>query len=425
MPDNALVETLATVGRPGEADGSTREALQRPHCMDGDIPSGASGIELLRGTNMCTAYALEKLDLAGSLLRFLKHSPSIDEDSREGEGSATIDMSSWESLKQVLASQGPGGMQQLVRALHAIIEIGERFPVWHQKRERGLRALTDPVSLKLKHMQSTAAEKKQLSVPVEPIAPLSELRRYLLRVTPVVAEGYLCYCHAITGATIMQRVGSGDFEKATVTGFEVLIGEVPLPIHTIQRQGKEPEKVLLAMREHRLVSASLSKSAERDLAVALYRLLVFAGCTSYPELVKCMRGTLQASAGPEMEESPTVSQEVENLRDIAMEAAIRCGNERACQIFDAELARIAEAEEGAPKGAGNAATDNTVHPHMRAHTVSLVASDEIPFDVFWPMVRDDILGAVREACPRGHHSAESAIQALLALASSVALFLGS
>ncbi|CAJ1376741.1 unnamed protein product [Effrenium voratum] len=398
-PDASLAETIAAVGRAdarGTPD-STLEALQRLRHyleMDGDIPSGLLGLDLLRATNMCTAYAFEKLDLAGHLLSFLRCG--------EPEDRRSINVNSWECLTKALSSV-PGGMKQLIRTLHAIIEIGEKFPVWHQKRERGLRALTDPVNLKVRHVHSSP---KQFSVPVEPIAPISELRRYLLRVTPVVAEGFLSYCHSIVGANILERTNSSaDWEKATVTAFEVLIGEIPLPIHTIQRPGKDAQKVLLAMREHQLLTAP---NTANELCVHLARLQVAAGSTMYHAVVKAMRSSIQDFLSSDMEESLTLSPEVETLRDAAMVAAKSLPD--ACEILDAELARVAAAAD-APKSGNATASDNTVHPHMRAHTVSLVASDEIPFDVFWPMVRDDILGAVREVCPRGHHSSESAIQA--------------
>lgn len=323
----------------------------------------------------------------------------------------SISSENWVSLTDVLTSSG---MKQLIRTLHAVIEIGECFPIWQQKRERGLKALTDPVNLKLKHVDqrlrqtqsqgavpTTGKVPHQFSVPVEPICPLSELRRYLLRVTPIMNEGYLSYCYGIVGATILISSSSNDPEKAVVTGFELLVGELALPIHTIQRTGKEHQRVLLAMHEHRALGLDPpEKPRQHEFQVALGRLLVASGSSSYPELLKGMRAQM---AGEEKS-----LEEFHALQELhgAIEAMNRCEQNEAFEVLDVELARLVAAD-GEPQGT----TDNTVHPHMRAHTVSLVASDEIPFDLFWPMVRDDILGAVREACPRAHHSSESAIQA--------------
>ena len=326
---------------------------------------------------------------------------------------STINSENWISLTEVLSL---AGMKQLIRTLHAVIEIGERFPVWHQKRERGLRALTDPVTLKVKQMnvklghagqgQSTGKIPQHFSVPAEPITPLSELRRYLLRVTPIMTEGYLSYCYGIVGATIL--LSSDDPEVAVVTGFEVLVGELPLPIHTIQRAGNH-QRVLLAMHEHRALGlAPLEKPRLHDFQVALGRLLVAAGCSAYPTLLKMMRAR-QAPESDPMEETPNISSEAEELHQAALQAMTQCEGNGACEVLDVELARIVALTDEKPQG--TTPSDNTVHPHMRVHIVSLVASDEIPFDIFWPMVRDDILGAVREACPRAHHSSESAIQA--------------
>merc|ERR1719262_1867700 len=67
---------------------------------------------------------------------------------------------------------------------------------------------------------------------------------------------------------------------------------------------------------------------------------------------------------------------------------------------------------GDAAAAGAAAgEDGAVDPTMRVHTVMIAVSDEIPFELFWPMVRDDIMVAVRELFPRGVPNMESAVQA--------------
>merc|ERR1719163_2535755 len=40
----------------------------------------------------------------------------------------------------------------------------------------------------------------------------------------------------------------------------------------------------------------------------------------------------------------------------------------------------------------------------------IAVSDEIPFELFWPMVREDIIGAVRELNHRGSPQMEQAVQ---------------
>ena len=68
-----------------------------------------------------------------------------------------------------------------------------------------------------------------------------------------------------------------------------------------------------------------------------------------------------------------------------------------------ERARVAgimfPSGDGQTDGTGGA--EDGVDPSMRVHTVMIAVSDEVPFDLFWPMVRDDILSAVRELHPRG------------------------
>ena len=56
------------------------------------------------------------------------------------------------------------------------------------------------------------------------------------------------------------------------------------------------------------------------------------------------------------------------------------------------------------------AMDQHAPRHARTHTVSLLA-DEIPFDLFWPMVRDDVFDAVRETCLQAKIPSESAMKA--------------
>ena len=134
MPDPELAATLEALAGP-----QPLEALEKL-CgylrKEGDIPENLKGMELLQNCKICTAYTLEKLDFAGHLLSFLRPDGRIYEEH-------------WASLTSVLPA---GGMKQLIRTLHSVIEIGERFPVWHQKRERGLKALTDAVNLKVKHL---------------------------------------------------------------------------------------------------------------------------------------------------------------------------------------------------------------------------------------------------------------------------------
>ena len=132
VPDHELAATLEALAGPQPLD--ALEKLSSYLRKEGFIPEGMKGMELLQKCKICTAYALEKLDFAGHLLSFLRPEGQVYEEH-------------WTSLTSVLPQ---GGMKQLIRTLHAVIEIGERFPVWHQKRERGLKALTDAVNLKVK-----------------------------------------------------------------------------------------------------------------------------------------------------------------------------------------------------------------------------------------------------------------------------------
>ena len=40
----------------------------------------------------------------------------------------------------------------------------------------------------------------------------------------------------------------------------------------------------------------------------------------------------------------------------------------------------------------------------------MTVGEDLPFDLIWQMTKDDILGAVREICPRGFPQSEETIQ---------------
>jgi len=96
---------------------------------------------------------------------------------------------------------------------------------------------------------------------------------------------------------------------------------------------------------------------------------------------------------------------IDPIQQVLRQAASTAMNdtEEALSILSEEQARIVALDAAWPDGDGSMTTaaEIAVDPSMRVHTVTIAISDEIPLEVFWPMVREDITGAVREFYPRG------------------------
>eukprot|EP00427_Karlodinium_veneficum_P014932 CAMPEP_0169073776 /NCGR_PEP_ID=MMETSP1015-20121227/6922_1 /TAXON_ID=342587 /ORGANISM="Karlodinium micrum, Strain CCMP2283" /LENGTH=289 /DNA_ID=CAMNT_0009133049 /DNA_START=211 /DNA_END=1077 /DNA_ORIENTATION=- len=194
----------------------------------------------------CTAYELELSGVPGHLLRFLKHHATVD--SLDPFRQPSLNNDRWSYFREAFSEQTKQtrkGLGRLVKALHAVIETGEVFPVWRHKRERGLRAVTEALQLKLQHVDDgrkglapflPQSMQSQMSLMVEPLVPLSELSRYLLRANPTTDMDYLRYCRDIVGTTLLEQ-GSG--ERFSILSFEILFSALALPIHTIQKEGSD------------------------------------------------------------------------------------------------------------------------------------------------------------------------------------------
>lgn len=351
----------------------------------------------------CTAYELEKSNMPGILLRFLKyHAPASTSDPIRHP---SLNEERWAFFREAfsgLTKQTSKGLVRLMKALHAVIETGEAFPVWHQKKERGLKALTKPVQLKLRHVGTRdslppllpSALQSQVAVMVEPLVPLSEVSRYVLRVTPTTDERFLTYCHELVGATIYER-GSG--ESCTVLAFEVLHSDLPLPIHTVQRESGESQRLLLGMRDHIVVTAPQTPVTLVSFRVALCALHVVAGAEAFPGLLDELPAVIQG------DQSVDLGKFSDTVRTALGQAACAAASQVpvALTIIAEERARVTAAAGTNTESEGTGSAEVTVDPTMRVHTVMIAVSDEVPFDLFWPMVREDIMGAVRELHPRG------------------------
>lgn len=371
-----------------------------------------------------TAYEMEQSNLPGELLDYLQHVGDTGNSNTSNQlNCPRVDVKRWNNFREAFSErtkQSRKGMGRLMKALHAVVETGEVFPVWRHKKERGLRVLSEPIALKLRNVcekggdleQPAAflpeAVRNQISVSVEPLVQVGLLSRYLLRVTPVADVRYLTFCRRIVGAQVRKR---NSEERATIVKFEVLSASIPLPVHSIEYEGSgKTQTVLLALCDFVLVTPPGPGGADLDFLVALDRLCVVGGFEAFPGLLNELQRRLQGEpVGNSMEmasATETVLQEVVKLAD-GMDV------ENAKAIVVEELGRVNPLGGASSVEAEGTSNESGVDPSLRAHTVMIAVSDEIPFELFWPMVRDDIIGAVRELFPRASSTAqmEEAVQA--------------
>jgi hypothetical protein len=375
---------------------------------------------------LCTAYELELSGMPGHLLRFLKHGAptNVADPIRQ----PSLNQERWNYFREVFSEQTKQtrkGLGRLVKALHAVIETGEVFPVWRHKRERGLRALTEAVQLKLRHVGGSAegctslapylpqAMKPQVSVMVEPLVPMSELSRYLIRVTPTTDKQYLAYCRNLVGATICDQVSGTSY---SVQNFEILLSDLPLPIHTVQQEGaEEPQRLLLAAQNYVIKRPSDQVCGPlSDFRITLDLLDVVTGAEALPAVLDDLPRILRGEVAPADSEAATAAEKNQDAVVKVLQELVQSSNgrtEEVLAIVTEERARVTAASGVPAEGAPAGTEEGGVDPTMRVHTVMIAVSDEIPFELFWPMVRDDIMVAVRELFPRGSPNMAEAVQA--------------
>jgi len=398
----ALDEKSASEGSGTDREAAAKEALMNFR----ELLKKAEKCAL--NEERCTAYELERSAIPGLLRHFLKHhaTPSSLDPMRQ----PTMNHDRWTYFKEIFSEQTKQtrkGLVRLVKALHAVIDTGEALPVWRHKKERGLKALTEPVPLRLRLLKTGSAMnpfipegmRPQAAVMVEPLAQLSELTKYLIRVTPIVDPQYLTECFQLVGGTV-RETGSGDL--LTILAFEVLHADLPLPIHTVRRENTgETLRVLLSITEHQLVSKPNTSTPFVALHVALGRLHAVGGSQAYGSLLDDLVASLQGQPLPSGEEGQSRPESVQQV----WQETLSLSSQNAAQavaVITSERARISELSAGNSNGeGGEGGASDGVDPTMRVHTVMIAVSDEVPFELFWPMVRDDILAAVRELHPRG------------------------
>eukprot|EP00930_Biecheleria_cincta_P058698 TRINITY_DN4449_c0_g2_i1.p1 TRINITY_DN4449_c0_g2~~TRINITY_DN4449_c0_g2_i1.p1 ORF type:complete len:2425 (+),score=436.97 TRINITY_DN4449_c0_g2_i1:100-7374(+) len=367
----------------------------------------------------CTAFELEKAGVPGQLLRYLKQGASTDR--------ASLRLERWDLFVEAFgdtSKQSRKGLSRLLKALHAVVETGEALPVWRHKKERGLKALTEPLPLKLRQLPDDEdccsvldlhlpkSMQSGVTVMVEPLVPMSDLSRYLLKVTPCTDPIYLSYCHRLVGCSIFDRESEKTYE---VQAFDILGFGLPIPVHTLRpTDGGDVQRMLLSNRGYIVVGAlqPSQKVSQLQLKVALNVLQALTKDELYLDTLSQLQKKI---AG---EDAEPVDAEVpsESLKAAGSKQAFQKVLQVATSLSAEEaLAAVAEnrkcyTQSGNctdPDGFGG---EPNVGSSWRVHTVMIAVSDDIPFELFWPMVREDVIDAVRELCPRGSAGMEEAVQ---------------
>ncbi|CAJ1339659.1 unnamed protein product [Effrenium voratum] len=290
-----------------------------------------------------------------------------------------------------VSKQSKKGLTRFMKALHAVIETGEALPVWRHKKDRGLKALTEPIPLKLRHMGQPPG--LNISVAAEPLVQLADLVRFLAKVTPCTDEAYLQFCHKLVGHRIRDHLTDKEYE---VQSFNIFRG-IPIPVHTVTA-GESTECWILASRAYSVLSLA-EEVPHLELKVALNQLQAVTKAEEYSTALERLRQRING----EPEAPSERSEEYWPRFEQALAKAASVGPE-ALALLEPSVSTQAAAAAEDPEAS------DSVDPSMRVHTVMIAVSDEIPFELFWPMVKDDIVAAVRELCPRGAPGMEEAVQ---------------
>lgn len=374
----------------------------------------------------CAAFELEQAGAPALLLKFLKGSTVPEESRLQGlSRQPTLNQQRWAVFQEVFSEQSKQsrkGLGRLTKSLHAVIETGEAFPVWRHKKERGLRSLTEPLPLKVRCLPCVSGEsqtrilpfqpqalRSQISLAVEPLTSVVELTRFLCKLTPVVNHQYLVFCHSLVGNSLLLKRSPGVKEECVVLSFETLCSDLPLPVHTLQPQGGgEVQRVILGVRDFELTE--LSPHPEESLLTLHASLSVLhaaAGTEAYQALLRSLCSLVSGEQPAEADDLRTPATQF--AFDQVLAAANAAGLDESLAVLFTESARISLGPGGG-FDVSESGGEPVVDPTMRVHTVMIAVSDEIPFELFWPMVRDDIVGAIRELCPSSAACSEDSIQ---------------
>ena len=285
-------------------------------------------------------------------------------------------------------------------------------------------------------------------VRMEPLSLMKELRRHVLCTHPVNDDKYLEWCCDLVG----RKIWIGG-EEGLVTNFEIL-PQLKVCMHTVSYRGPTKsgveEKCVLAVRDDVEVEEGepdnrtlwieggnnsndflglnvlikkmniLVPTAERFVDVCQVL------CT-FAEAGRCAKQKinnqdLRSAIGREVltkcgftitGEGDEATMEAENLHD-------------SLKFVLTDLTQHDKLANSCPSSprveAAAAANEHTADPDEPVHTVYIIISEDFPLEICWPLVRDDIVRAVRElpsgkrgwpkgGWPRGFTQMDEAVRA--------------
>jgi len=269
----------------------------------------------------------------------------------------------------------------------------EGFPVYRYRADRGLKAVVEPVAVQLVGEVGTSVYRPPSMVArtigIEPMVPIAEVRNLVLRTTPVADPVLLKFCFTKVGHAVKTPWGSGVIHSFRIGT------HMNLPIHEVTVDNTTRKVVITAMGGEILPTVedpAAQRDAERfcDLKVALSQVRIALAHTDQGEVLRAIKAALEEGRTTTL---PSVAQENEAIRSAVDTCHGLVREEKLTQDEAVNVVREVLAEVDAAQTPQK--EDVEIDPNARVHTVCITVTQEIPFDLFWPMVRDDIFRAMR------------------------------
>eukprot|EP00398_MALV-I-01_sp_L67-1_P000820 gene820-987_t len=396
-------------------------------------------------TTVPSSYAIQQYDIPTKVLQFLQGQKVV-----EGQlCNVTTDAN--ENRWQAFAETFDGDhLQRLLFFLHHVIAVGEELPVWRFQKEKGLKVLTEPVQLSLGRSNLSLPEdewstpesegttnsgkssssgspndkdraKMESQVRIEPLALMKELRRHVLCTRPVCDDQYLNWCCDLVGRHVYI-----DGEEGDVINFEIL-PQLKVGVHTIRYIDGREERTILAVRKEVEVDQGQAKNMDAWLKAGnvpqfpglnvLFKKLeiMIPNEKRLAKAVKELRGYIQEGVEGTMASTEVINADLKSR--VAFEIFSKCqftvdqdsdgtlhiqNEAQLCPDLLNLVECLPHKDDSLERLTSNTETvvdsiaTETADPEEPVHTVYIMVSDDFPFDICWPMVRDDIVRAVRE-----------------------------
>lgn len=370
---------------------------------------------------MISPYVLQVYEVPAKLNGFLQGAKVIEGNHFIASGSVE---ERWQSFNEYFVGKD---LKALIDVLQSVIMLYEELPLQKVRAERGLKVLMDTIQLKMVQRGSSIHRPKMNNVlRMEPLATMEQIKRYVLSTTPVLDAKYLRSCHDVVGRECQLLDGCVKL----ITDFR-LETELNLPVHTVGSQ-----KMILSVGDvivsHRIKDDKLHNQMNANLAlrVSMCQLQITSSPSQTTEIYSALNDAA-ASISHHFDESEDMFEaeltgHLKNHATKVLEALGCSVHSRRYKCYKpikrsmiSDLRKLTHnLTQRQLESECSDSGQEEVDPEARVHTVNLHVSEDIPFDMFWPMVRDDIITAVRElpmtarrCWSRGMMQMENAVQA--------------